>query len=65
MRVAQLAKEPWCVECLATNAHVMASEVDHITPHHGDPQLFFDQGNLQSLCKPHHSNKTAEEVWHV
>jgi 5-methylcytosine-specific restriction protein A len=65
MRAAQLAAHPWCAKCSSSSALVMASEVDHITPHNGDPILFFDASNLQSLCKPHHSLKTSEEVWRV
>src|SRR5688572_6975937 len=64
IRVAQLAKEPWCAECLKDSYHVPAAEVDHITPHNGDHELFFDENNHQSLCKSHHSSKTANEVWH-
>ncbi len=64
MRAAQLAREPWCADCLADNRHVVATEVDHKQSHHGDPDLFFDETNLQSLCKSHHSSKTAKEVWH-
>jgi len=63
MRAAQLAKEPWCAECLARGEHVFAAEVDHIKPHDGNATLFFDETNLQSLCKPDHSKKTASEVW--
>ena len=64
MREAQLVKDPWCAECLNRGEHTLATEVDHIVPHDGDPQLFFDETNLQSLCKPDHSSKTAKEVWH-
>src|SRR5262245_38045647 len=64
MRAAQLAKDPWCAECLKRGDHVPATEVDHIKPHDGDASLFFDENNLQSLCKPDHSSKTASEVWH-
>ena len=64
LRANQLAKSPWCVDCLRQNYHVFATEVDHIQPHGGDPVLFFDENNLQSLCKSHHSSKTAREVWH-
>jgi len=64
LRAAQLAKEPWCADCLKQDHHVFATEVDHITAHNGDPQLFFDGINLQSLCKSHHSSKTAGEVLH-
>ena len=64
MRVAQLAKDPWCAECLKRGEYVPATEVDHVLPHRGNVQLFFDEHNLQSLCKPDHSSKTANEVLH-
>jgi 5-methylcytosine-specific restriction enzyme A len=39
-----------------------ASVVDHITPHRGDPALFWQAGNHQSLCAScHNSRKQAEE----
>jgi HNH endonuclease. len=63
MRAAQLAKEPWCVDCLDRNVHTLATEVDHIIPHRGEPALFFDPNNLASRCKPDHSRKTADEVF--
>jgi hypothetical protein len=31
-----------------------AAVVDHIRPHEGNEVLFWDAGNLQSLCKRHH-----------
>jgi 5-methylcytosine-specific restriction protein A len=31
-----------------------AAIVDHVTPHEGNELLFWDAGNLQSLCKRHH-----------
>lgn len=65
LRANQLAKSPWCAACLMQGYHVFATEVDHIQSHGGDPVLFFDENNLQSLCKPHHSSKTAQEVWRV
>ena len=34
---------------------------DHITPHHGDPDLFYDPENLQCLCLRCHNRKTAGE----
>jgi 5-methylcytosine-specific restriction protein A len=27
---------------------------DHVEPHHGDPELFWDEDNVQTLWKPHH-----------
>lgn len=65
MRVAQLSDEPWCTDCLKESRHTLAEEVDHIQPHRGDTELFFDPDNLQSLCPVHHSSKTAKEVWHA
>ena len=35
---------------------------DHIRPHRGDRELFFDRGNLQCLCKAcHDGSKQREE----
>ena len=65
MRKSQLTKEPWCVDCLSKLAkYVFATDADHIVRHNGNPKLFFDETNLQSLCHYHHSSKTAGEVWH-
>jgi len=38
-----------------------ATVVDHIEPHKGDEELFYDINNLQSLCKSCHDRKTAKE----
>lgn len=38
-----------------------AKVVDHIKPHRGDKELFWDSTNWQSLCKRHHDIKTATE----
>ena len=65
MRAIHLAGEPWCRECMKDDVYEFATDVDHITPHNGDTALFFNPKNLQSLCKSHHSSKTAEEVWHA
>lgn len=40
--------------CLETDVVEVATVVDHVVPHRGDVDLFFDATNLQSLCKPHH-----------
>jgi 5-methylcytosine-specific restriction protein A len=35
---------------------------DHVTPHRGDPALFWGQTNVQTLCKPcHDRRKQAQE----
>jgi 5-methylcytosine-specific restriction endonuclease McrA len=38
-----------------------AKVVDHIKPHKGDHDLFWDEVNWQSLCEPCHNKKTARE----
>ena len=39
---------------------------DHKQPHRGDPALFWDERNLQALCKPCHDGaKQAEERKHA
>lgn len=36
--------------------------VDHIKPHRGDPELFWDEENLQAVSKAYHDSvKQAEE----
>lgn len=35
--------------------------VDHIIPHRGNYDLFWNQDNWQTLCKLHHDQKTARE----
>ena len=39
----------------------MATVADHIIPHKGNLELFWDEGNLQALCKSCHDRKTAKE----
>jgi 5-methylcytosine-specific restriction protein A len=57
-----LTRNPLCVDCGELGLVVAATEVDHIEPHRGDRDLFFDRTNWQPLCKPCHSRKTAREV---
>jgi len=52
-----------CQECLregTLNAvDGREAHVDHKTPHRGDPALFFDEDNCETLCHTCHSRKTA------
>lgn len=59
IRKAVLMANPWCSVAGCTNP---ATDVDHIVPLRDgvDP---YDVKNLQGLCKKHHSQKTASEVW--
>lgn len=56
-----LQAHPLCVHCLAEGRYVKATVVDHKIPHRGDPKLFWDTDNWQSLCKPCHDRKTGQE----
>ncbi len=57
MSKQKLNDNPICQDCEKR----LSTEVDHITPHHGDLKLFFDYLNLQALCKSCHSKKTVKE----
>lgn len=60
-RTAQLAAQPLCAFHLKLAQTVEASVADHVVPHRGDVDLFFN-GQLQSLCKPcHDAHKQAQE----
>lgn len=62
-RERYLLDHPLCVYCERSGRTVAASVVDHITPHRGDKQLFWQQSNWQALCRPcHDSVKKAEEA---
>lgn len=58
-----LSKNPRCVLCLRTDIYTRATIVDHITPHKGDPVLFWDQSNWQPVCASCHSgHKRLQEL---
>lgn len=60
-RARYLKVHPLCVHCAREERLVKATVVDHITPHRGDPVLFWDESNWQPLCKPCHDKKTFNE----
>lgn len=60
-RLVHLREHPLCERCHAAGLTTAASVVDHVVPHRGDPGLFWDRGNWQSLCEPCHGTKTATE----
>lgn len=50
-----LAKNDVCPACEAAGFELEASKVtDHIIPHKGDQQLFWDRENWQPCCRWHH-----------
>lgn len=60
-RARYLKANPLCVQCRKRGVYVKADVVDHIRPHRGDPILFWDESNWQSLCKACHDKKTWNE----
>lgn len=60
-RQTYLANHPLCVECMKQGKYVMATDVDHIIPHRGNQNIFWDTENWQSLCHSCHSKKTNRE----
>ena len=54
LRRRRLDEEPLCRMCAAKGLVNAASVCDHIKPHRGEPALFFDYSNTQSLCPPCH-----------
>lgn len=60
-RIMYLREHPLCVECLKEDKVTAATVVDHIIPHKGNKELFWDPKNHQSLCEHHHDLKTATE----
>jgi 5-methylcytosine-specific restriction protein A len=60
-RRAYLAEHPLCVTCYKEGKLVAATVVDHIVPHRGDQERFWDQSNWQALCESCHNAKTVRE----
>lgn len=62
-RRVYLAAHPLCVMCQAMKPPrvTAANVVDHIVPHQGNQELFWDEANWQSLCKAHHDTDKAEQ----
>lgn len=56
-----MKQEPMCRICFGAGIYEPGTIVDHIKPHRGDAELFFDPANLQSLCKLHHDSAKQQE----
>ena len=56
-----LQAHPLCEECQRQGKYVKATVVDHVTPHRGNPELFWDRSNWRVLCKRCHDRKTRRE----
>ncbi|WP_010651604.1 HNH endonuclease [Oceanobacillus massiliensis] len=53
-----LKSHPLCEKCFDKGKLEKAKVVDHIIPHRGDQELFWNETNWQPLCKPCHDRKT-------
>lgn len=60
-RARFLKKHPLCVKCFEQGKLEKATVVDHIVPHRGNQELFWDENNWQPLCKTCHDSKTMTE----
>ena len=58
LRKNHLIHNPRCVMCGSTENLT----VDHIIDPRGNPGLFYEENNLQTLCKDCHRLKTAQEI---
>ncbi|HEX5935972.1 MAG TPA: HNH endonuclease signature motif containing protein [Pseudorhizobium sp.] len=57
LRQHQLTMEPLCRFCLEVEDVTEADTVDHVEPHRGQLDLFYDPDNLQSLCRSCHDGR--------
>lgn len=60
-----LNAHPLCAECEREGRTTEANVVDHVEPHRGDSDLFWDESNWQALCESCHNAKSAKERRHV
>ncbi|MDN5872792.1 MAG: HNH endonuclease [Sinobacteraceae bacterium] len=61
LRLHALKRDGWqCVQCNARGR----LEVDHIKAVRDAPELSYDLGNLQVLCRSCHGSKTRKEIGH-
>ena len=61
-RTFYLKRHPLCVGCVDEGRITPATVVDHIIPHKGNKELFWDESNWQALCASCHSRKTMKET---
>src|SRR6266516_2838836 len=61
LRKLHLQQSPLCVRCQRKGMTRAATEVHHPKAHKGDPLLFWDPNNLESLCHSCHSREAQSE----
>ena len=57
-RLDFLAEHPFCAHCQQQGRMILATDVDHVHPHQGDVNLFWDESNWSALCHGCHAVKT-------
>lgn len=58
-RRAYLNAHPLCVDCQAQGRITAATCVDHVVPHRGNDELFWDEAGWASCCASCHSRRTV------
>lgn len=62
LRLQVLVEAGWRCEMCPAVLRGRDAQVDHVTPHKGNRDLFFDRSNLQALCaRCHGAAKQREE----
>jgi 5-methylcytosine-specific restriction protein A len=63
LRIATFTRDLFtCRMCRRLEGNTSKLVCDHVKPHRGNEALFWDEANLQALCKPcHDREKQAEE----
>ena len=62
MRKRFLRDKPLCAECERQGVVTPAQELDHIIPVEKAPELFWDEENMQGLCRVCHKRKSDAEL---
>jgi 5-methylcytosine-specific restriction endonuclease McrA len=57
-----IRKSPWCDVCGVSKADGAILEAHHREPPRGDEEKFFDENNIQVLCRSCHQVITAREI---
>lgn len=61
---AFLTQNPLCIMCLTAGRVTPANTVDHVIPHKGDYDLFWNQENWSPLCAACHSAQKQTQELH-
>jgi hypothetical protein len=71
LRAAILARDPWCVLCLAEGERTPSTVADHVIPRRRFPLALQRSsapngadwhGNLRGVCKSHHARRSEDKA---